>query len=256
MALELVGTYRGHTSVVLSAVEKRDNTLITSAFDSTLKVWDIRTCECLRTINIGRGSVRNMAITKDESKVLCGLSNGFVELRRASDLGHIICRIDIHDRRPINWCCELEDGSFVSCAHMTMKRWKDDGKVIQTFHRHSHSITRVIELDNDTLVTTSGGEEVKFWKASTGECLRTLNHEHHISSNRLMKLSRNKFVTRGSDRTIRVWNNEGRCIEVIPTGEAISPMARVGNHVVTTTFTGSGVSIRSLRYIASSFLMI
>jgi len=243
MTLELVGTFAGHTADVATAVEKRDNnTLITSAFDSTLKEWDIRTCECLRTINIDGGSVRNMAITKDESKVLCGVSNGLIELRTASDLGHI-CTIDIHDRHSINWCCELEDGSFVSCAYTTMKRWKEDGKVIQTFAGGAY-ITRVIELDNDTLVTTSGGKEVTIWKASTGECLRTLE-QHHIGRTRLVKLSRNKFVTRGND-LLRVWNDEGCCIETISL-ESICAMARVGNHFVTVRYPTEGFSVRRLR---------
>jgi len=246
MTLELIGTFRGHTAVVLDVVETNDNTLITSAFDHTLKEWDIRTCQCLRTIQT-KINAWVMVITKDKSKLLCGPRNGSIEIWRTDDLA-LVTTFSIHSRQPVSCFCELEDGSFVSCAAEKMKRWHENGRVLQTFSGHPNGINRVIELNRDVIVSASGGNELKMWNVSTGECLRSLNQHHRgIITSRLMKLSRNKFVSWESDGSLRVWSNEGDCIETIPTGETITAIARVGNHIVTTKYPASGFSIRRLR---------
>jgi len=130
-----------------------------------------------------------------------------------------------------------------------MTRWKDDGIVLQSFSGNSHDIMQVIELNSDTLVTASIMNELQMWRVSTGECLRTLNHEHPTGLMRLTKLSRSKFVSWGRDCRMRVWNDEGRCIETIPTLGALATMTRVDNHIVTVTFAQLGVAIRRIRYV-------
>jgi len=246
VTLELVGTFIGHTALVMCAAENRDNhTFITSSTDYILKEWDIRTCECLTTIKIDGGYVRRMFITKDKTKLLFGLHNGFIELRRASDLAHI-STIDIHDRQLIYWCCELEDGSFVSCSK-TMKRWTEDGRVLQNFAEDSSHIIQVIELKKDVIVSVSGRCELQMWKVSTGECLRTLSSTRGVFIPQLLKLSRNMFVSLITDNVLRVWNDEGHCIESIPTERRITSIGRVGNHLVASRYPIYGFSIRRLR---------
>src|SRR5207245_2793411 len=112
--------------------------------------------------------------TKEKSRFVCGLGNGTVELRRVSDLG-VLSSFKIHrESEAVESICELEDGSFVSAAENTMKRWDDKGRVLQTFFGHSHSIYRVIELNRDVIVSASKDTTVRMWRVSTGECLRTL----------------------------------------------------------------------------------
>jgi len=48
--LELVGTYIGHKSAVCCGLEMDDNTLVTGGYDEVLKVWNINTCECLKSV--------------------------------------------------------------------------------------------------------------------------------------------------------------------------------------------------------------
>jgi len=245
ITLEHIGTFRGHTAFVLYVVESNDNTLITSACDHTLKEWDIRTYQCLRTIQT-EIDAWIMVITKDKSKLLCGLRTGNIEIWRTDDLV-LVSTFSIHRGHTVSCFCELEDGSFVTSAAEMMERWNENGRVLQTFSGHRNGINRVIELNRDVIVSAAGNE-LKMWNVSTGECLRILlQHHREVIASRLMKLSRNKFVSWGSDGSLRVWSNEGYLIETIPTGETITAIARVGNHIVTTRYPVSGFSIRRLR---------
>jgi len=229
-ALKQIGTFIGHTDSVLSAVEKDANSLITVSLDETMKEWNIRTCECLMTINLHKKASNLLRMTKDKSKVLLECCDGRFEFRRASDLSHIIT-LKIHPF-PAQCCCELDDGTFVSATFLTMQRWDESGKVLQTFSsEHSDNIFRIIELSNGTIVTTSKDETLNLWKVSSGECLHCLTlHQSRVFE--LVKLSRDKFVSWGLDSTMRVWTERLDCIETIPVEGYATITNRVGNDIV------------------------
>ena len=153
-------------------MDKDDNTLLTASSEA-LKVWNTSSCECLETLPVG-SLVRCMLKTKDKSSIVCGLSGGRVEMRRASDLG-VFYSFRLHDGYDaVKSICELEDGSFVSAVKEVIDRWDSNGRVLQTFSGHAEHIYRVIELNRDVIVSASLENTVKMWKVSTGECLRTL----------------------------------------------------------------------------------
>jgi len=247
--VECVGVFKGHTSTGLRVVEKDDNTLV-SVSGTTMKEWNIRTCECLKTIELPSLAC-TLILTKDKSKLLCELEDVGFELRRATDLS-LISTFETHQRSVD--CCELEDGSFVSVGHKMM-RWDLEGKLLQTFSGQSKPklIERVIELNNDIIMSVIFEDTMKIWRVSTGECLRTLDC---CGGNvtQLVKLSRNKFFSWGRDSRLRVWNDEGDCIETIPTMKGLRNITRVGDYIVATRSSSSlfGISLWRVRYISRS----
>jgi len=126
------------------AIEKDDNTFITVSYDKTLNIWNKTSCECLSSLPMSN-YVYGLLKTKDSTRFVCGLGGGGVEMRLVSNLG-LISSFKIHDNDYVMSMCELEDGSFVSGARSTMRRWNETGTVLQTFSGHSDSIQRVIEL--------------------------------------------------------------------------------------------------------------
>jgi len=165
-ALQDVCTYRGHEHQVMRAVEKDDNTLITAARNGTLKEWNKTSGECLKTVSTGSSTYISsmMILTNKKLNVLmCGLSNGKVELRKLSDIQIVLASTTLHKDYRVNCFCELEDGSFVSGSHdTTMKRWTlEDGKVLGTFSGHCDAVKSIIELKDNIIVSASDDETLK-----------------------------------------------------------------------------------------------
>lgn len=49
------------------------------------------------------------------------------------------------------------------------------GDVIRTFHGHSNTVHRVVELPNQRLASSSEDHTIKIWNITTGDCLSTLD---------------------------------------------------------------------------------
>jgi len=219
--LQLLGIYKGHTLNISCAMEKDDNTLLTGSFDETIKVWNKTSCECLLTLQMG-SLVSCLMKTKDQTRFVCGLYDGRVEVRRMCDL-EVISSINIkHD---VLSTCELEDGTFVSAADTMLRRWDVTGTVLQTFSGHSHYINRVVELMRDLIVSASDDFTIRMWKVSTGECLRRLTHTYWVRG--LEKVRDRMFVSGSGDGKIVVWDENGSRIETYRTSSDVTAMTRL-----------------------------
>jgi len=223
-------------------VDVDHDTFITVGYDRTVRKWNKTTCEglCFATARDSILSVLTVPI--DKSRVLCGLSDGGIEMRRANDLG-LISLFEIHSTEV--WSIsQLNDGSFVSAStDSTVKRWDENGMVIQTFSEDlTGGFVRVIELTSDVIVASSL-DTTLIWKVSTGDLLRKTS----LRSEALIKLSNDKFVTGSTDNMIHVWNGiTGECIETITSDDPIEAMTRVGDSILTTS--GDLMEVRRLKY--------
>jgi len=176
-------------------VEKDGNSFITGSHDGTLKEWNKTTCECLTSLELD-SIILCLMITKDKSRLVCGMQNGYVEMRRVSDLGLISC-LEIHFYKTDS-ICELEDGSFISASYCDSMKWWEERQKIQTF--------------------------------PVGDPM--LHGRDQLQELTLLKLSDSQFVIGSQDKTIQVWNSKGECIETLYTDDEIDEMVRVGDSIV------------------------
>ena len=146
------------TNTSFCAVEKDDNTFITGSGNSTLKAWNTTTCECLDTLQTS-SPVCCLLKTKDNSRFVCGLL-GSVELRRVSDLGVLSLSFNIHV-----WSTLWVGRWFIcECSMVTMKRWDEKGRVLQTFSGHSRlypQSDRVEQRRHRECITRQNSEDVE-----------------------------------------------------------------------------------------------
>jgi len=228
--LQLLGTFVGHSQNIRGVVEKDDNTIITGSIDKTMKVWNKTTCQCLKTLELDV-SISRVVKTKNNSCLICGFFDGVVQMRGTTDL-ELLSSFKPHSA--VIWSiCELKDGSFVSGSDDGMvKRWNEAGEVLQSFPGDSDWSSLLELRPNIIVMITSHCYSMRVQNLSTGECICIRNaHSDFVCG--LVKIAEDKFLSASFDKKIKVWNEQGNCIETIKWGDSITAIARHRDTIVT-----------------------
>jgi len=233
----VVGTYEGHDSYVSSAAEKDDNTIVTGSDDSTLRVWNKTTCECLLTIALS-DSVSSIQKTRDASTLVCGFQNGSVEFRRLSDLEvdntiQLKEEDDEYRDTSIHIYGELEDGTFILAEGSRLQRWDISNQtLLQTFTGHKGVLFGAIVLNRDIIVIASE-IEATIWRVSTGELLQTLRClDCEVEG--IVKLTERHFAIGSTDKMIRLWDEHGYNYATYPTEDEVQSMTVLADGSIVT----------------------
>jgi len=237
--IEHVGTFVGHKAYVICGVEKDCDTLITGGVDKMLIEWNTKSHQWVNSIK-AESPVWSVMITKRQktNRIVNGIQNGSVELRRWSDL-ELVDSFKFHTFG-VSCIRELTDGSMISVSYDKMTRWNiEGGTVLQDFTEQWKGTLQVIELKPDVIVGASEHGMLTMWKASTGECFHTMtlsipDEKRKVSNSiyGLVKLSEDAFVSGSVDQLIREWNFKGECVQTIKAEYEISAMTRLGASII------------------------
>ncbi|KAF2820482.1 sulfur metabolite repression control protein-like protein SconB [Ophiobolus disseminans] len=178
--------FKGHTNGVM-CLQFDNEILITGSYDATVKVWDIKTGEVLRTLRGHTQGIRCLQF--DESKLITGSldhsikvwnwrtgqliktlhvhEDGVIALHMADKLlasGSSDNSIMVHDFKKLNrirlqghtdWvnCVKLDPASrtlLSASDDMTVKLWDlDNHKCLKTFEGHAGQVQQVLPLPHE-----------------------------------------------------------------------------------------------------------
>jgi WD40 repeat protein len=214
-------TLEGHSKGVLSVSVTTDGKrAVSGSYDSTVRLWDLETGECLRTLkgHVDRYMVASVSVTPDGKRVVSG---SWDETLRLWDMGTGECLRTLEGYR--GWVLSVSvtpDGKrAVSGSHdKIVCLWDlETGECLRTLKGHSESVTSVsVTPDGKRAVSGSHDKNVRLWDLETGECLRTLKgHGESVTS--VSVTPDGKRVVSGSwDHTLRLWNLEtGECLRTL-----------------------------------------
>ncbi len=231
---ELLRTFEGHSSWVLSvAISPDGNTLASASADSTIKLWNLKTGQLHRTLTKHSSWVSAVAISPDGQTLISGSADKTINLwdlsagqLRRTLTGHsgTVCSLAISPDGKI-----LASGS----TDKTIKLW-DLNKVelLRTLEGHSDCVQALaISPDGKTLVSGSLDGAIKIWVNSYNpgffdwinnsftesnssranwECVKTLL-EHSSAINSIsIQPDGLTFISGSDDKTIKLWNLEKR----------------------------------------------
>ena len=218
-----IHTFEGYTewfkAVCFSPDGKR---ALSGSGDHMVKVWDVDTCECVRTLKVHtswqRCYVSSVCFSPDGKQALSGSGDSTVKVLDIKT-GECIRNLEGHSKR-INSVHFSPDGkrALSGSADCTVKVWDmESGQCIRTLEGHGFYVLTVC-FDTDGKRALSGSEDntVKVWDIERGECMRTL--EGHTKEVRSVHFSPDgKQVLSGSgDQTVKVWDiDTGKCIRTI-----------------------------------------
>jgi WD40 repeat protein len=173
----LVRTLEGHRGSPSSvAITPDGKTLVSGAFDETLREWELPSGRCLRVLEGKGGSVFTVAITPDGTRVVSGSDNGIATLWELGS-GTILRRLEGHRDRVMSVAITPDGRCAVIAGGRTVKLWElTTGTVVRTFEVELPWISSVaLDGRGERIAAACGGDkEVMLLEVSSGRLLHRL----------------------------------------------------------------------------------
>ncbi len=182
-------TFDGHkggvTSVNFSAGGKY---ALSGSWDTTLKLWDVETGQCLQTFKGHTLLVNSVSFSPDSKSALSG-SWADDEIEYVPVPG-------------------TDKSALSKSADSTMKLWNvATGKCLRSFKKHNGDVGSVsFSPTGKYALSGSKDQTLKLWDVETGECLRIFDGHTNKVSSVCFSLD-GKYVISGSDdKTLKLWD--------------------------------------------------
>ncbi|KAL3823240.1 hypothetical protein ACHAXA_011085 [Cyclostephanos tholiformis] len=203
--------FKGHTSPITQVVAVDQNRFLSSSWDTTVRLWDAATEDCIRTFR-GHGDWVTDISVLDDKHFISGSDDRSIKLWNF-DKDECIRTFTGHSSFVKSLGCIDGDRFLSGSRDRTVKIFSvSTGQCLQTFVGHTDVVSAIVSLDSHRFASGSHDRSVKFWNISSATCARTLvGHTGVIKS--LAAVSENELISGSDDKTIRLWNvNSGRCL--------------------------------------------
>jgi len=182
--------------------------LASSSDDTTIKLWDVDTGECLQTFWGHDSWVYSVSFSPNGQILASGSRDQTVKLWDWHT-GECLHTLQRHVQ-------QVKTIGFSPCGRMlasgsndnTIKLWDaNTGTCLQTLEGHSDWVLSVVFSPcTNILASASGDETIKLWDVNTGECLKTfLGHKYRVRT--IAFSSDGKILASGSDdQTVQLWD--------------------------------------------------
>lgn len=215
-----------HASQVLAVFTDDGKYAVTGSTDSTLKLWDLRSGQCLKTITPHIDYLRTLDATPDLNLVVTSGSRKdiVIKLWNYKDL-EPLGELKGHSGR-INYIKMTPDGRYVisGSSDNSVKVWDTNTRrCIADFHKHTDRVVCVdISIDGKTGVSGGFDNMICVWDIPAKKCIRTFEGIEELGT--AIKLSINKDILyscsgydgRTIKSTIKIWDlKSGECIKTL-----------------------------------------
>ncbi|MBS0603978.1 MAG: F-box-like domain-containing protein [Verrucomicrobia bacterium] len=188
--------------------------LISGFEDHSIRIWDLETGLCERTLLGHEGLVSTLAVAR--GKLISGSDDNTIKIW---DLKTGLCELTLSHTDPISSLAIAED-KLISGSFDTMISFWDlkTGALLQTLAGHA-DIVSSLAIAGDKLISGSFDTAINIWDLKTGALLQTLaGHTNWVNS---LAISEGKLISGSSDTTIKIWNLETGFCERTLTGHTL-----------------------------------
>jgi WD40 repeat protein len=179
----LLLTLTGHTSGITSlAITPDGQTLVSSSYDKTIKLWNLKTGQLTNTLTGHNSWVRSIAISPDGQILASG------------------------------------GGSLDPNTDTNIRLWNlQTGKLIRTIPGQPNSTSFVgFSADGQKLITSSE-TAIKIWNTSSGEPIQTINAPSPEGIKAVAVSPDDIIATTSLDASVRLWNlSDGKVRNLVP----------------------------------------
>ena len=242
--------YKGHTNTVWGVTISSDgNVLASGSQDKTVKLWNLRTRQLLRTFDKHQSMVFAVDFSPDNTSIASGSDEGTIYIWDVGS-GIIRRRIDTGDR--VYKLDFSPDGRFLAAAlgDKTSKVWDTQtGQLKLLLKGHTDYVYAVsFSPDGRYLATASRDNEIKIWDAKNGRLLNTM-----LSARASMPIGAfwslafspdgKVLVSGGQNELLRLWNfRSGSLIRsIVGNSDYVGSIAIAPSGEVMVTGEGNGI---------------
>ena len=208
---ECVKTFKGHNSYTWDMRILDHARFVTCSADHTIKIWEIETGKCLKTIHTNY----NAQYSQDDNDVTCieTLSNDRIccyfqdqnYFRIFSAKSGVCLKVLETQNARVRVFRNLTNDRMMIASDATIKIWDlSNDKCVKTLFGHEYQVCCLEKLSNDKILSGSADNTIKIWNVKTGECIQTLNG-HSDTVNCVSVLSEEIIISGSADKTIKVW---------------------------------------------------
>lgn len=165
----------GHSTSVFSiAISSDSKTLISGSYDRTVKIWELATGNCIRTIQ-HKNPVAAVAISPSNSFWVSGDIEGTINFWNILSSE---CDFTIKTDDRVSSLAISKDNQTLASMHSfshKIRIWNaSTGENTVTLQGHNDLIQSIVfSPDGQTLISSSCDKTIKFWDVFSGDCLYT-----------------------------------------------------------------------------------
>ena len=246
---QLIKSFDQHSSLVNSIkVDEFSNKLITASFDKSIKIWDLETGECLKTLKDHKHCVTSILIFPNNKFI----SGSIDKTMKIWDLNSYDCLDTLNIESEVLSLCSLHQDNQIACGCIdgTINIWNlNDLNNVKSVKAHNDWITYLLLVDKTKLISCSGQKDqmIKIWSlCETIECIKVLEGHSDIiyyleltSDGNLMSCSR--------DQTVKLWHIEsGEMMESIKFDSNVCCVERLNNNLIAIALSNGEILIYNI----------
>ena len=207
-----------YTEFVFSVAWNPDSRYALSAsWDKTLRLWDVSSGKCLRTLEGHVSGVNSVSWSPDGRYSLSGSEDKTLRLWEVSR-GKCLRTFEGHTSgvESVSWS---PDGRFALSGSddKTLRLWDvSNGKCLRIFEGHSNYVNSVSwSPDGRYALSGSRDKTLRLWEVASGKCLRIFEgHSNYVNS--VSWSPDGRYALSGSiDNTLRLWEvNSGKNLRI------------------------------------------
>ena len=211
----LIDTLTGHSDSINSvAISLNGQLIVSGSEDSTVKLWNLNTGECLATLEGHEAGVRAVAISPDGQLLVSGSADNTIKLWQLPSMkNEPICPDPIYTLTghsdDVKSLAISHDGQILASGSQdkTIKLWHlETGELKTTLVEHWREVNHLtISPDGRNLISCSGDETIQVWQLETLKLLHSF--EGHQGAVAVVAISPDgqPLISSSWDHTIRVW---------------------------------------------------
>jgi hypothetical protein len=200
-------TLHGHNSDVRCIMELPDGRIISGSGDRNILIWDLSKGDThVKILAEHNRSVLSFALIND-NQFISGSSDRTIRTWDINNDFKLLLTINAHEG-DITDLLALKNKNIASCSNdKNIKIWDPLFNCLQILQGHTACVYKVIQLDDDRLVSASWDSTMKVWQNNNGHySVNKVIEGHSREILSLINLRDGNMASGSADKSIKIWD--------------------------------------------------